>query len=266
MNHIASDYTAPDGTRHRSHAWELREGGYRRIALVLGYPFWPTAREKRLLRFLMDRGFRVHSLELSFGSSGGQKASLIAMRAAVSSYAAEIQGRHGLPLYILASSFSAALVDPALRMLDGLAGLGLISPVLDYPPLGLLTPRCFLRQWSSLAVSVDQLSGLPASLDEVLDGAVPGLRFSRRDLRALAAERTADFLSSVGVPIAIFGGEDDPFLPASTRERMASTGAKNYAYPRVRHVPAHDRYADNFYADLGSFIDEVEARPQRSHS
>jgi alpha-beta hydrolase superfamily lysophospholipase len=263
MNHIASDYTAPDGTHYRSHAWELREGGYRRLALVLGYPFWPLSREKRLLRFLMDRGFRVHTLELPFGRADSSKKSVIALRAAVSAFAAGIRGRHELPLYIFASSFSAALVDPALKMLEGLACLGLIAPVLDYPPPGLKAPRCFLARLSSLELAREAFTGIPEALEGILDPKVPVLKFSRKDLRILSGERTADFLSSVGVPLAVFGGEDDPLLPASTRERMAATGTKNYAYPRVRHAPAYDRYADNFFADFGSFIDEVEAKSRR---
>ena len=39
---------------------------------------------------------------------------------------------------------------------------------------------------------------------------------------------------------------------------------KVYAYPRVRHALAYDRYSDNYYADLGAFLDGVEAAQGRS--
>ena len=61
------------------------------------------------------------------------------------------------------------------------------------------------------------------------------------------------------VPTAAFAGEDDPFLSQEGIKALSKAGLKVYSYPRVKHEPGHDRYADNFYADLGSFLDEVEA-------
>ncbi|HTX72383.1 MAG TPA: hypothetical protein VMC79_06110 [Rectinemataceae bacterium] len=262
MNHIASSFVAPDGRSYRAHAWELRDGGYRRLALVLGFPFWTPGKDKRLVSFLLDRGFLVHSLELGFASSEKPRASLSALRAAATAYANSLHAARDLPLYLIAESFSAALV-PAFHRQPWLAAAALVAPVLDYPPPGLRMPRCFLSSVAELKIARDSLSGKPELLDGLLDGSPPPLKFLKHDLRQLHAESPATIPPELGAPVGVFAGEDDPFLAAPIRESLMSGGAKLYGYPRVRHLPPFDRYADNFYADFGSFLDEVEAATKR---
>ena len=85
------------------------KAGIGKIALLFGYSLWPIAREKRLIGFLMERGFRVNALELGIGSSAYPKPSLDSIRAAAKAYATELASP-ALPLYVLASSLSAAAV------------------------------------------------------------------------------------------------------------------------------------------------------------
>jgi len=259
MNHISRTFLAPGGGAYRSHAWELREGGYRRLALVLGYPFWPVERDKRLVGFLMERGFRVAALELGLGRAEGPRSGMAGAGAAAAAFAAAARTETGLPLYVFAASFSAAAVIPFLPGLEGLAAAAFLSPVLDFPPAGLEAPRCFLSPWARLPAGPAELSGKPELLEGILDGFPGALRFRRRDIKALEGAKLADAAGRLGVPAAAFVGEEDPWVGAAARDALGSAGIKVYSYPRARHAPAWDRYADNLYADLGSFVGEVEA-------
>ncbi|MDA8425680.1 MAG: alpha/beta fold hydrolase [Treponema sp.] len=262
MNHIASSFASSDGIVYRSHLWELRDGGYRRMALVLGFPFWPLGRDTRLLAFLLDRGFLVHSIELGFASPEKPRADLAALRRAATAFADSLAAR-GLPLYLIAQSFNAALV-PAFQRRKELAAAALVSPVLDYPPPGTKMPRCIFGAAAETMIPRESLSGKPELLDELMGPEAYVAKFSKRDLKALHSESPATLAPELGAPVAVFAGEEDPLVSAPIREALSSGGAKIYSYPRVRHLPPFDRYADNYYADLGSFLDEVEAAARRT--
>ncbi|MGO8695904.1 MAG: alpha/beta hydrolase [Rectinemataceae bacterium] len=262
MNHIASNFTAPDGGVYRSHMWELRDSGYRRLALVLGFPFWPLGRDKRLLDFLLERGFLVHSIELGFASSDKPRADIGSLRQAVAAYAVSLRSRTGLPLYLLTQSFNAALA-PAFHRHEGLAAVALVSPVLDYPPAGIKMPRCLFGAIAEMNLTRESMSGKPELLDEPMGAAVHVAKFLKRDIKTLHSESPATLAPELGAPVAIFAGEEDSLVSAPLREALASGGAKIYSYPRVRHIPPFDRYADNYYADLGTFVDEIEAGTRR---
>ena len=269
MNHVSRTLTAPDGRAFKSHAWELREGGYRKSLLLLGYPFWPVAREKRLVDFLTARGFRVNALELGPARSEPAAPGLAAIRSAAADYAAGLCAS-GLPLYVLAASFSAPVVLPLLAGMSGLRAVALVAPVLALPPPGLRKPAWPLSTKAELTVGDDALSGQPELLADLLGEGSPVLRFPKRDL-GLLAEESAPAARSAALAelasktaLAAFLGEDDPFVPEPSRSLLASSGAKLHSYPRVRHAPAYDRLADNFFVDLGSFLDGIEAAGGRS--
>jgi alpha-beta hydrolase superfamily lysophospholipase len=261
MNHVSKNFAMGDGKTCKSHSWERREGGYRRVALLLGNGLWPAAKEPRMIEFLLEHGFRVLSLDLSFGSATAPRPRLGAFRKAVSAFAEE-NIDPDLPFYLLASSFSAGAVLPIASAIPGLAGLALIAPVVDFPPPG-IKKRCFLWPFSDLAIGPGDLCGeeaLAASL--VAEGLMPeraSLRFSKRDLWTVASELAASIAEGLPVPMAVFTGEDDPFVSEAGRAALERSAAKVYAYPRVRHEPGRDRYADNFYADLSAFLGEAES-------
>jgi hypothetical protein len=259
MNHIAKNFETKEGRVYKSHSWELREGGYRRAALIVGHGLWPVSEELKLIGFLLDRGFLVISLEVAYGSS--QRPRLSTFREAVAAFAEEA-APVGLPLYILASSFSASALLPVAEKLPEATALALISPIVDFPPPGLKVPLFF---WPSaeLPVETSELSGAPEGLTGLLEGK-SGFRFRRRDLKDLAAELMRILEAPLGLPTAAFAGEDDHLLPESGRRILSEAGIRVYSYPRVKREPGHDRYVDNFYADLGSFLDEVEAGRFRS--
>jgi predicted alpha/beta hydrolase len=256
MNHIAKSFVLSDGTSYKSHSWELREDGYRRTALIVGNGLWPVSKEKRLISFLIDRGFRVLSLDLAFGSPTSPRTSLRAFRTAILAFAKEARPT-GLPLYLIASSFSGGALLPVAKEIQGLAALALVAPVVEYPPLKLKKPPFFLST-AQLALAPEAQSGMPELLKGLTDGPSV-LRFHKRDLRSVALEIASALEEPLGMPAAAFSGEDDPYLSPAGRKSLSSAGVRVYGYPRVRHEPAHDRYADNFFADLGSFLDEVEA-------
>jgi hypothetical protein len=256
MNHLSKNYVSSDGHAYKSHSWELREGGYRRAALLVGNGIWPTAREKRLISFLLDRGFYVFSLELAFGSSQPPVPKLGHFRDSLRSFAGDAPPP-GLPLYIVASSLSASALLPVASTLQDAAALALISPIVEFPPHGLKKSPFFVAA-ATISIAKDEESGMPELLKD-LAGEAATLRLAKRDLKALSAELSQALSGPLGLPTAAFAGEDDPFLTEAGRKSLAGAGAKVYSYPRVRREPAHDRYADNFFADLGSFLDQVES-------
>ena len=261
MNHIAKSFAASDGRVYKSHSWELRDGGYRRIALFLGNGLWPAAKETKLIAFLLDRGFRVIALDVAFGSALPPRAGLRAYRVAVADFA-RASVDPDLPLYLLASSFSAGAVIPIAGSLPALAALALLAPVVDFPPPG-LKKSCFFRPRADLAIRPDDLcgeSGLAAAL--VTGGLMPeraAFKFRKRDLGLAAADLTVSLAEGLPVPVAAFSGEEDPLITQEGRAALSRSGAKLFAYPRVRHEPGRDRYTDNYFADIGSFLDEVES-------
>jgi hypothetical protein len=254
---------AGGGRAFKFHSWEIREGGYRKTALFLGNGLWPLENEERLIRFLLDRNFRVLAPEIAYGSGPAPRLGLQAFRKALVSFAkAEIAS--GLPLYLIACSASAGAVLPIASTLPELAAVALIAPIVDFPPPGSRRPF-FILPGGELAMTPEALSGEP----ELLEGLVSPktvLRFRGRDQRELNAGlgRLCAPKDPVKAPaLAFFAGDEDPCLSPEGRSLLARAGAKQYGYPRVRHEPGRDRFADNYYADLGSFLDEVEARAKK---
>jgi hypothetical protein len=239
------------------HSWELRQGGYRRIALVWGNGLWPAAEETRLLEFLLQKGFKAIALDLAYGSSEQPRAGLRAFRAAAASLAAAASDG-GLPVYLIASSFSASALLPAMGELGAVAATALIAPVLVFPPSGLRSPFPLFGT-ATLRVDAQTLSGEDSLLDGHMDQA-RHYRFKKRDLRALAAESPLARASELAGSAAVFAGEEDPLIGEGELRELKKAGVKVYSYPRVRREVARDRYADNFYADFGSFLDEMESK------
>ena len=260
MNHISKSFVSSDGRAYKSHCWEIREGGYRRAALLAGNGLWPAAKEAKLISFLLERGFRVNTLELAFGGSEAPRTRLRGFRDAIMTFA-RAEARPGVPLYLIASSFSGTALLPVARNIDGLAALALIAPVVEFPPPRLRMPPFFLRT-AELSVKRDDLSGNPELLEGFFVGPAGGsssLKFHKRDLKTAESELKAALGVPLRLPVAAFAGEEDPLLSQVGRNALARSGARVYSYPRVKREPAHDRYSDNFFADLGSFLDEVEA-------
>jgi alpha-beta hydrolase superfamily lysophospholipase len=261
MNHISKSFALRDGRSCKSHSWELREGGYGRIALFVGNGLWPAAKETRVLDFLLDRRFRVLSLDLSFGSMEAPRLGLRAYRDAVADFA-RANVDPDLPFYLLASSFSAGALLPVASSLPGLAALALVAPVVDFPPPRLKS-SCFLRPSAELAIGPEDLCGEGELASALVSGGLmrprASLSFRKRDLRTAATDLAAALAGGFAVPVAAFSGEDDPFISAEGRAALSGSGAKLYSYPRTRHEPGRDRYADNFFADLGYFLGEAES-------
>jgi hypothetical protein len=261
MNHVSKSFSMSDGSCCRTHSWELREGGYRKIALLLGHGLWPTARETRTISFLLDRGFRVLSLDLAFGQIAAPRTSLRIYREAVAAFARESVDPE-LPLYVVAHFFSAAAALPIASALPALAAFALVAPAVDFPPPG-LKKSCALMPSAELPIRPDDLCGEEELADALIaDGLMPGrvsLRFRKRDLRRAQADLAATLAEGLEVPAAAFIGDDDPFVSREGRAALSRAGIKLFAYPRVRHEPGRDRYADNYFADLGSFLSEVES-------
>jgi alpha-beta hydrolase superfamily lysophospholipase len=257
MNHISNSFTAEDGRVYKSHQWELRDGGYRRIAILALSGVRPIDQETRLLRFLIERGFRVAALDLAYGAPPSPRPSLRAFRRAIVSFAASAAAPD-LPLFLIASSFSAGALLPAAASFPALSAAALIGPVVDFPPPSLKRSLFFMPS-AELVVNPKVLCGDSELCEELLEKDCV-YRFRKADLRTAAAEFAQLAAHPLAIPLAAFSGGADPLITDEGRRSLAASGAKLYAYPRVRHAPGSDRYADNFYADLGAFIDEVEAR------
>jgi hypothetical protein len=264
MNHISKSFLARDGRAYKSHSWELHEGGYKRIALLVGSGERPIDQEARLVRFLLDRGFRVVALDLAYGApldSGAPRPGLRSFREAVAAFAAASEA-HYMPFYIVASSFSAGALLPVAATLPKAAAWALIAPVVEFPPLG-LRRSCFFMPSADLAVGPKELCGDPELLEKWADKSKL-YKFRKSDLKAAESELGSALANDFGPPLAAFSGEADPFITDAGRASLKQAGAKLYGYPRVCHDPGYDRYADNYYADLGLFLDEVEARKAKA--
>jgi alpha-beta hydrolase superfamily lysophospholipase len=263
MNHISKSFLARDGRTYKSHSWELREGGYKRIALLVGSGERPIDQESRLVRFLLDRGFRVVALDLAYGApldSGAPRPGLRSFREAIAAFAAANEAPY-MPFYIIASSFSAGALLPIAASMPQAAAWALIAPVVEFPPLG-LRRSCFFMPSADLSVGPKELCGDPDLLEKWADKSKL-YKFRKSELKAAGSELASALTKDFGCPLAAFSGEADPFISEAGRASLKQAGSKLYGYPRVRHDPGFDRYADNYYADLGSFLDEVEAGKQK---
>ncbi len=260
MNHISKSFTSGEGRVYKSHSWEQREGGFRRTALVVGNGLWPVQKEERLINFLLDRGFRVLSLEAAYGPHETPRLRLRSFIGAIVDFAKQAS-LDGLPLYLLASSFSASALLPAAAEIPGLAALGLVSPIVDFALPKVKMPLFFLSA-AELAVKTEHLSGMPELLEGFFQGEAQ-LKFHKRDLRTAGSDVARALEKGFSFPVAAFAGQDDPFLDEAGRSALSKAGVKVFSYPRVRREPGHDRYTDNYYADLGSFLDEVETKKKK---
>jgi len=255
MNHVSRDFSAGDGRKYRLHSWELKEIKEPRIALYWGNGLWSPDRETRLLDFLIGKGFKVVALDLAFGSANPPFASLKAFRKAAAALVEEMAASR-LPLYVIASSFSASALLGFMDRLGPIAAAALIAPVLRFPPPGLSSGfPCFLPAF--LRVDARMLSGEIALLDGLMDQE-RRCRFGKGDLRALASENPLSRAAFLSGRAAVFAGEDDPLLGTEELGELEKAGLEVRSYPRSRREIGRDRYADNFYADMGSFFERME--------
>jgi hypothetical protein len=260
MNHLSTSFTSPDGRVYKCHSWELREGGYRRIALALGGGLRPFSEESRLLGFLIERGFRVLGIDMAFGAPAAPRVALRAYREALSAFA-RAKAEPGLPLYLIATSFSAGAALPAAISMPALAAVALLSPVVEFPPPGLKKSLFFIPS-AELAVRPEDLCGEPELAAAAREAPV-SIRFRKRDLKTAAGDLISTLGEGLSVPVGAFLGDDDPFITQEGRRALSASGVKLYGYPRVKHEPGRDRYSDNYFADLGSFLDEAESKGKR---
>jgi hypothetical protein len=256
---MSTSFSAQNGHSYKCHSWELREGGYRKIALLVGDGVRPVDQESRLLSFLLERSFRIVALDLAYGAQsepGLQRPDLRAFREAMAAFASANEAP-SLPFYVIAQSFSAGALLPVADVLPTAAAWALIAPVVEFPPRR-LKRVCFLSPYAELDLTPQDLCGDDELLADWRDkGQV--FRFRMSDMRLAASDLGAALETRLDCPVAAFAGEADPFLTDAGRVALKRGGARLYGYPRVKHDPGRDRYSDNYYADLGAFLDEVEA-------
>lgn len=258
MNHISRDFSPGDGRTYRLHSWELRQGGFRRIAVYWGNGLWPPIRETRLINFLVNKAFKVLALDLAFGSAIPPFVKLKDFRKA-SVALMEEAAVFGLPVYIFASSFSASALIPVMDRIGPITAAALIAPVLCFPPPGIRSGfPCFLS--AMLRMDAESISGEIILLDGLMDQ-IRYHRFRRSDLRALAAENPLLCAVSLSNRVAIFAGEDDPLVRTEDLYKLKGAALRVYTYARSRREVGRDKYSGNFYADMGSFLDAMETMP-----
>lgn len=64
MNHIQSQYRTEDGAVIPYHSWEIRQGGYKWLALVLHGPYLSAHKNKRFVEFLLGKYFKVYAPDI----------------------------------------------------------------------------------------------------------------------------------------------------------------------------------------------------------
>ncbi len=269
MNHIASDFMRSNGTKYRYQVWEIRQHAFKESAIVFGSPFFEVGKDKRFIKYLLNRNFRVYAPDFRFfGQSTDGRKGIDEMVDAAEDFCGFVKKTDGLPIVLMSLSVSAPL---ALRLVADrcpeVSSVAFIAPVFGLGMTNLSVPRFFLKTRAALKVEKEDLIGR----EDDPTGATPPFAlessFSKRAVKEIRkdASTTKDRLVEAAekCSIGIFAGDGDPFSESALVDGLANEpGIKTYAHLRSKHLIMHDRHADNFYRNLGIFLDEVEAKKQ----
>lgn len=261
MNHTKSVFHAPGGPSFSYHSWEVRQGGFRRAAILLVDGFLPAESYGGLLDLLLGRYFKVYAAALPDMRSPKQKPMGLAEfsrgLAAFTRWAGEKD--RGVPqLAIVSSMLCLPFLCAAAKDFPRLQGVALLSPLASFtlPPFAV---PLFLRRWVKVRPPEDSL-GTAEEVKEMGKLLAGELRVPKRlvkDVRRLSGP----FKVPGGAEVAVFAGEGDPLLSANPAADLArSLGAELYSYPRGKHLLFWDKHSKNVLKDLGAFLDRAAAR------
>jgi hypothetical protein len=261
MNHTRSVFHAPGVPSFPFESWEVRQGGFRRTAILLTGGFLPSDAIPSLREALLSRYFKVYAPafpELRTGK--GKPAGLEELIRGLHAFAVSARkGDGGVPMVAIAASFLCLPFMAALgRDFPPLESIALLSPVVDFARTPLAVPL-FLRRWVTVRPPEGAL-GSPEELKVMGDRIVPELRMPKRLIKGMR-RLSQPPAGRKGDTIAVFTGEADPIMAGNPAGKWAEgIGAEVHSYPRGTHLLFFDKHSENVLRDLCSFLDRSAAR------
>ncbi len=264
MNHIKAFLKTDDGYKIPYHSWELRQGGYKWLALVLKDPYLPIERNERLVNFLLENYFKIYAPEIpEISNSDGKPMGVDGFSAHLGSFRAFLEDKeNNLPIVpFVFSVASLPFLYYYFHVLPPFKKLILFSPVLDYskkPVEGSLFCKSRIR----LSFSDDMLSEVGserAEVEKAMDRSPLVSKKLVKDLRREFREFPGELgVDTVDVRVGIFYGESDTLVSVdrvnALKDSLSNGDVDIYTYPRVRHFIFNDKYWKNLLEDLKVFL------------
>ncbi len=264
MNHIKASLKTDDGYRIPYHSWELRQGGYKWLALVLRDPYFPIERNERLINFLLENYFKLYAPEIpEISNSAGKPMGIDGFSAHLGSFRAFLEEKEdNLPIVPFVFSISALpFLYYYFHVLPPFKKIVMFSPVLDYSKKP-LEGSLFCKSRIQVAFSDDMLSEVAAERSEAekaMDKSPTVSKKLVKDLRREFASFPGELgVDTVNVRIGVFYGESDGLVSVervnALKDSLKSGEVEIYTYPRVRHFMFNDKYWKNLLNDLKVFL------------
>ena len=271
MNHVKTYYKTGEGVDIHYHSWEVRQGGYKWIALVLEGPYLPVDKNKRMVEFLLKKYFKVYSpgipeitsivsKETSYNGNGGLRRYL----ANIGSFRSFIEEREGdMPVIPFVFSISALpFLYYYFNVLPPFKAFVLFSPVLDYkmPPVNgplFLKRRVKVRYKSSEILSDTEEER--RTVEPLITGDNSVSKKLVKDLRREFKKFPGDLpVTPDSVSIGVYYGEADVLTSVSRIEglqnRLKNGKLEIFKYPRMKHIIFYDKYWKKMEDDLNLFF------------
>jgi hypothetical protein len=261
MNHTRSVYRAPDGLSFPFQTWEVRQGGFRRTALLLTDGFLPAEAFSGLRELLLARYFKIYAPAFpGLRSGGGKPPGLRELGMGLLGFLRSVSEKDGgVPVAaIVASVLCLPFLACLSKEFPRLESIALLSPLADFsrPPFAV---PLFLRRWVTLRAAEDAL-GDAEELKAVEGELRTELRAPKRLIRDMRG-RAEPPVARKGDLVAAFVGEADPLLAGNPADAwLKACGAELHSYPRGRHLLFFDKHSKNVLRDLGAFLDRTAAK------
>jgi alpha-beta hydrolase superfamily lysophospholipase len=263
MNHVRASWRCPSGRDMPYEYWEVRQGLYARVALVLPDPFVPFHKEEKFLKLLVDLRFKVYCASPPLVAADARPVSgLEAAASDIAAFVSHLGNLETLPLALFALSFSA------LPALYATADFGtdfrfavLAAPVLDWATVDFQAGFCLDPR---LALSVEQASlvSSPEYIEALKAGIPAKLYASKRLVKDMRGKGSvaAGFVAALAprLPLLVISGEDDPLTGqvalSDLKKAYAESVSTFKSYPRAKHLLALDKYWNHAANDIEEFV------------
>ncbi|RKX81497.1 MAG: hypothetical protein DRP57_11795 [Spirochaetes bacterium] len=268
MNHIQSQFKTEEGVSIPYHSWEIRQGGYKWVALVLQGPFLAANKNKRFIDFLLEKYFKVYAPDIpEMTVASGRTANYGGLReyaVNIESFRAFVEKKEGsLPIIPFVFSLSALPflyyyfnVRPPVR------AFALFSPIFDctgtlFGSSFLFKKRLNLKYHSSsiLSDTVSERSEIEKEIER--NGSVS--KKLVKELKKLSVNYPGKLeMAHTDVNVGIFFGEADSLISLSSinalKDNLKAGRVSLYSYPRVKHILFYDKYWKRTEDDLSLFL------------
>ncbi len=266
MNHIKSVFKASDGTRIPYHSWEIRQGGYGRIAIVLGDSYTRIEENRRLVDFLLENYFKIYAplipeVNPEERASGGIDEFSLHF-GSFRSFLEEKEKKLKMVPFVFSVSVLPFL-SYYFRVLPPFKRMVFFSPVLDFREKPLNTSLLFKKR-VGLSFEDDMLSEVEDERSAIRRILIENPTISKRlvrDMRREFDDFPGDYpLDVVSARIAVYYGEFDRLVNINRlellKESLKNARMEMHGYPRMKHFLFYDKYWKRMLGDLKIFLTE----------